>query len=110
MDSIARAQNAFAQLEHAVSEARGLDEPFKLGLLIWQIGAGLVGLVEALASAALTLSVPNSFLIWVLPFASGVLLLVSVFSRHRKLPGIVSTLGTAVCVAAVVFVFSLFGH
>ncbi|MFT3836509.1 MAG: hypothetical protein QM723_05900 [Myxococcaceae bacterium] len=112
MDSIERAQSAYAQLEHAITEDRTADPldrpPFSPGLLIWQIAAGIVGLFETAASTSLTASVPHSFVIWLLPFTSGSLLLVSVFSRHRKVPGILGTIGTLVCAAAVVFVLWLF--
>lgn len=114
MDSIERAHSAFAQLEHAVAEHRANDtaddRSLSLGLLTWQIGAGIVGLAETLISASLTWSVPNAFVIWALPFVSGMLLLLSVFTRHRRLPGILGALGTGVCAAAVALLAMLVQH
>lgn len=111
MDSIFRAQTNYAELEHAVTEDRELgsasDQPRTLGLLVWQLFAGMLGLAEALGAVLLTLAAPGLFALWAVPFASGALLLISVFTEHRTAPGVLGSIGSVVCGVAVVFVFSM---
>jgi hypothetical protein len=102
MEPISRANDAYALLEHSVAADRSSAQPLSLGLLSWQIVAGMLGIAEVATAVGVTLWAPSSWFVFAVPGISGALLLTSVFSRHRWIPGVLGVLGNLLCAAALV--------